>query len=209
MKSRPSRAFGLKLGSGVRCDAGGMADDVELIGGQEKRDIRVVTYNPAWPQMFAREQKRIVAALGPLACRVDHIGSTAVPGLAAKPIIDIGLSVPDTDDDEAYLPLLIAARYHLRVREPGHRMVRTRDPGVHVHICTVGSDWERRHLLFRDWLRRSDHDRERYGQLKMRLARKDWPDMNSYAAAKGPLIVEITERAEAWARSTGWTPSRH
>jgi GrpB-like predicted nucleotidyltransferase (UPF0157 family) len=209
MKSRPSRAFGLKLGSGVRCDAGGMADDVELIGGEEKRDLRVVAYNPAWPQMFSRERERIVAAVGPLACRVDHIGSTAVPGLAAKPIIDIDLSVSDAEDEEAYLPSLIAAGYHLRVREPGHRMVRTRGLSAHVHICTAGSDWERRHLLFRDWLRHSDRDRELYGQLKMRLARKDWPDMNCYAAAKGPLIAEITERAEAWARATGWAPSRH
>jgi GrpB-like predicted nucleotidyltransferase (UPF0157 family) len=186
-----------------------MADDVELIGGQEKRDIRVVTHNPAWPQMFARERERIVAALGPLACRVDHIGSTAVSGMIAKPIIDIDLSVPDADDEEAYLPSLIAAGYHLRVREPGHRMMRTQDLSVHVHLCTVGGDWERRHLLFRDWLRRCDGDRERYGHLKTRLARQDWPDMNSYAAAKGPLIAEITERAEAWARSTGWSPSRH
>ncbi|WP_255502941.1 GrpB family protein [Mycolicibacterium sp. CH28] len=90
--------------------------------------------------------------------RVDHIGSTSVPGLAAKPIIDIGLGVVDVDREEDYLPDLIAAGYRLRVREPGHRMVRTPDLGVHVHVCTAGSDWERRQLLFRDWLRYDQSD---------------------------------------------------
>ena len=185
-----------------------VAEHVELIGGQEQRDIRILAYNPAWPALFTRERRRIIAALGPLARRVDHVGSTAVPGLAAKPIIDIDLSVPDADDENAYLGPLTAAGYHLRVRQPGHRMVRTQDLGVQVHVCTVGSEWERRHLLFRDWLRHNDCDRELYGQLKLRLARQDWPDMNAYADAKGPLIAEITERAEAWARSTGWTPEQ-
>lgn len=128
-------------------------------------------------------------------------------GLAAKPIIDIDLSVPDADDENAYLGPLTAAGYHLRVRQPGHRMVRTQDLGVQVRVCTVGSEWERRHLLFRDWLRHNDCDRELYGQLKLCLAQQDWPDMNAYADAKGQLIAEISERAETWARSTGWTPT--
>ncbi|MGK5627825.1 GrpB family protein [Streptomyces sp. URMC 123] len=183
-----------------------MSDGTELIGGQEKRDIQVVAYDPAWPDAFERERRRIVAALGPVARRVDHVGSTAVPGLVAKPIIDIDLSVPDADDEGAYLGALEAAGYQLRVRQPGHRMVRTPDLGVHVHICAEGSDWERRHLLFRDWLRHDAADREAYGRHKRELARRDWPDMNAYAAAKGTLIAEITERAEAWARATGWAP---
>jgi len=183
-----------------------MAEDIELIGGQEKRDIKVVPYDEAWPRRFAQERARIIAALGPLAHRVDHIGSTAVPGLAAKPIVDIDLSVPNADDEDAYLPQLLAAGYRLRVRQSGHRMVRTQDLAVHVHICTTGSDWERRHLLFRDWLRHDTVDRELYGELKQRLAARDWPDMNAYAATKSPLIAEITEHAEAWAHSTQWTP---
>ncbi|MFI7610286.1 GrpB family protein [Nonomuraea terrae] len=185
-----------------------MVADIELIGGQEKRDIRVVPYDKAWPRRFAHERDRISAALGPLACRVDHIGSTAVPGLAAKPIIDIDLSVPNADDEDTYLPQLIAAGYHLRIRQPGHRMVRTQDLDVHVHICTAGSDWERRHLLFRDWLRHDADDRELYRKLKQQLASQDWPDMNAYAATKSPLIAEITERAEAWAHSTQWDFNR-
>jgi GrpB-like predicted nucleotidyltransferase (UPF0157 family) len=90
---------------------------------------------------FEVERSKIVAALGPKAIRVDHIGSTSIPGLAAKPIIDIDLSIKDADHEEDYLPALVAAGYQLRVREPGHRMVRTPDLGVHVHCCTVGSDF--------------------------------------------------------------------
>ncbi|GGQ27039.1 UPF0157 protein [Streptosporangium pseudovulgare] len=183
-----------------------MAEDIELIGGQERRDIKVVSYDEAWPRRFAQERERIIVALGPLARRVDHIGSTAVPGLAAKSIVDIDLSVPNADDEDAYLPQLVAAGYHLRVRQFGHRMVRTQDLAVHVHVCTTDSDWERRHLLFRDWLRHDTADRELYGELKQRLAAHDWPDMNAYAAAKSPIIAEITEHAEAWAHSTQWTP---
>jgi GrpB-like predicted nucleotidyltransferase (UPF0157 family) len=181
--------------------------DVELIGGHEKREIRIVSPDPEWPGMFARERARIAAALGPAAIRIDHIGSTAVAGLPAKPIIDIDVSVAEPDVEDTYLPRLIAAGYHLRVREPGHRMLRTTDLSVHVHICQAGSDWERRHLLFRDWLRRDARDRAAYAKMKVSLAAQEWTDMNVYAAAKGPIIAEITGRAERWATCTQWRPS--
>jgi GrpB-like predicted nucleotidyltransferase (UPF0157 family) len=184
-----------------------MPEDSELIGGPEKREIRIVTHDPTWPDRFAAERTRIVAALGTTARRVDHIGSTAVPGLAAKPIIDIDLSVPDPDDEPSYLPALERAGYRLRVRQPGHRMVRTEARDVHVHVCAEGSEWERRHLLFRDWLRRDAADRASYAALKRELAAREWPDMNAYADAKGALITEITARAEEWARGVGWRPA--
>ncbi|WP_206055191.1 GrpB family protein [Nocardia sp. CS682] len=179
---------------------------MELIGGIEKRDIHIVDYDPAWSQRFATEHARIARALGATARRIDHIGSTSVPGLAAKPIVDIDLCVPDVEDEGAYLPPLLAAGYQLRVREPGHRMVRTPQRDVHVHIVTVGSDWEHRQLLFRDWLRHDSRDRIAYEQLKRRLAQQNWADMNDYADAKGPLIAEIIQRAQAWAESIDWTP---
>lgn len=179
---------------------------LELIGGIEKRAIRVVAYDPDWPLRFAHERGRIVNALGPTAVRIDHVGSTAVPGLAAKPIVDIELSVPDVEDEPSYLDRLLAVGYHLRVREQGHRMARTPQRDVHGHVCSAGSEWERRHLLFRDWLRRNTRDRAAYEQLKRQFARLDWPDMNAYADAKGPLITEITQRAEAWAGTSGWSP---
>ncbi len=99
-------------------------DEVELIGGPEKRSIVIVPYRPAWPATFEEHRRRIEDALGSVAFRVDHIGSTAVPGLAAKPIIDIQVSVSDIEDETPYLPVLVAAGYRLRVREPGHRMFR-------------------------------------------------------------------------------------
>lgn len=174
----------------------GPAVGVELFGGVEKRAILIVPYDPTWPTRFAHERDTILHALGQRALRVDHIGSTSVPGLPAKPIIDIDLSVADVDDELDYLPALLDVGYHLRVREPEHRMVRTPGRDAHVHICTSGSDWERRHLVFRDWLREHAVDRDRYAALKHQLAAQDWPDMNAYADAKGPLIKEITRRAE-------------
>ena len=146
--------------------------------------------------------------VGAVARRVDHVGSTAVPGLAAKPIVDIDLSVPDVDDEPSYLPALERAGYLLRVREPGHRLVRTAERDVHVHVCPAGSDWERRHLLFRDRLRADRRDRAAYAALKLDLAGREWADMNAYADAKGPLIADITRRAEGWAQRVGWTVDR-
>ncbi len=170
---------------------------MELIGGVEKREIRIVAYDQRWPARFAEERARIVAALGRRARRIEHIGSTAVPGLPAKPIIDIDLSVEDPDDESAYLGALEAAGYHLRVREPGHRMVRSAALDVHVHVCAIGSDWEARHVLFRDWLRAHPADADDYARLKLQLAQRDWPDMNAYAAAKSDKIMPILRLAGA------------
>jgi GrpB-like predicted nucleotidyltransferase (UPF0157 family) len=128
---------------------------------------------------------------------LDHVGSTAVPGLAAKPIIDLQLDMAHPTDEGTYVPGLEQLGYEVRVRGPGHRMVRTKDRDVHLHVWAEKADRDR-HLLFRDWLRHSTSDREAYAALKRQLARQEWRDMNQYAAAKGPLIEEITERASAW-----------
>ena len=185
----------------------GVDGPVELIGGREHRPIVLVRYDPEWAARFERERRRISAALGSRALRIDHIGSTAVVGLVAKPIVDIDVSVADVEDEAVYLPALESAGYRLRVREPGHRMLRTPELDVHVHVCAAGSDWQRRHLLFRDWLRREVEDRERYGAVKRELAGRDWSDMNAYADAKSSSIEEIIARAERWAAETRWTPS--
>ena len=178
-----------------------------LIGGVESRAIVLVGYSPEWVVRFDTQHALLVRALGRDARRVDHIGSTAVPGLIAKPIIDIQLSVVDVEDEDTYIPTLLASGFVLRVREPGHRMVRTPTLDVHVHVCQSGSHWERRHLLFRDWLRHDTNDRESYGELKRQLASQQWADMNAYAAAKGPIIAAITGRAEEWAKRTAWSIS--
>lgn len=208
MAHRATSGRGLRLAVSSYGENDGMDDAgkaVELIGGREKRDIILVPYDPAWPRTFAEHADRIYQALGSVAVRVDHIGSTAVPGLAAKPVIDVDLSVQDVEDESAYLPLLAECGYVIRVREPGHRMVRTPARDVHVHVCGVGSEWERRHLLFRDWLRANEGDRAAYAALKARLAQRAWNDMNEYADAKGELVSEIMTRAETWAARTRWT----
>lgn len=171
--------------------------DSMLIGGPERRWIEIVDHDPAWTDRYETERTRIAAALGARAVRIDHIGSTAVPGLAAKPIVDIDVSVADLEDEEGWLPDLLAAGYLLRVREPGHRMVRTPALDVHVHVCEPGSDWETEHLVFRDWLRSHPDDCRRYGDVKRSLAGREWSDMNNYADAKSDIIIEIMGRAAA------------
>jgi GrpB-like predicted nucleotidyltransferase (UPF0157 family)/predicted kinase len=181
----------------------GRCPAVELVGGPEHVAIEVVAPDPAWPERFEAERARISSALAGIEHRVEHVGSTSVPGLAAKPIVDVQVSVPEVDED-VWLAPLEAAGYVLRVREPGHCMVRTPERDVHVHVCSAGSEWERRHLVFRDWLRTSDADRDRYAAVKRSLAEREWPTMQHYTEAKGDVIRDIIEQAEAWARESAW-----
>jgi len=180
---------------------------VSLIGGLEHRTIAVVAYDAASPDRYEQQRLRIAEALGLRAHRIDHIGSTAVPGLAAKPIVDIDVSVEDPEDEPSFVPALEAAGYALRVREPNHRMLRSPALDVHVHVCAAGGDWERRHLLFRDWLRVSEADRDRYAATKRALASREWPTMNDYAEAKSAVIADVMARAEQWAAETAWSPA--
>jgi GrpB-like predicted nucleotidyltransferase (UPF0157 family) len=165
--------------------------DQVLIGGREKRQITIVDYDSAWPKRFALERDRIRRALGTSALRIEHIGSTAVPGLAAKPIVDVLVAVADPDDETVTAAALESVGYELRVREPGHRMLRTPERDVHVHIWRDSDPEVERHLRFRDQLRRSPEDRHAYEQLKRELATREWADMNAYAEAKGELIEAI------------------
>jgi GrpB-like predicted nucleotidyltransferase (UPF0157 family) len=174
------------------------ADPEWLIGGREARPVVVVDYDPAWPDRFEVERQRITSAL-PDVRGVEHVGSTSVPGLAAKPIIDI-VVIPAGPIEDAMAPLE-AAGYLLRVLESDHRMLRTPELDVHVHLWADDHE-QRRHLLFRDWLREDADDRARYAAVKRELATKEWGDMNDYADAKSPVITEITTRAEAWAAAT-------
>jgi GrpB-like predicted nucleotidyltransferase (UPF0157 family) len=168
--------------------------ETRLIGGVEKREIKIVVYDADWPKKFEKHAKRIADALGGSALRVEHIGSTSVPGLAAKPIIDILVVVPNSAHESAYLPRLKAAGYVLRVREPDwneHRMFRTPQKDVHIHIYSAGCPEIERNLAFRDRLRRNSDDRRRYEQTKRELAAKEWADMNAYAEAKTEVIESI------------------
>lgn len=167
--------------------------EVELLGGVGQREIDLVEHDPAWAARFDTERRRIVGVLGD-GVRVEHVGSTAVPGLVAKPIVDIQVSVPDVSEETSYVPGLVAAGYELRVRERGHRMLRTPERDVHVHVCDAGGEWEHRHLAFRDRLRSSPTDRDRYAAVKSSLAAQGWSSMNAYAAAKTDVIAEIMDR---------------
>lgn len=180
-----------------------------LIGGAEKREIVLAAYDPAWPAKFRRHAAIIADALGATALRIEHVGSTAVPGLAAKPIVDIVVGVPDSADEAAYLPHLEAAGYELRVREPDwneHRMFRTPERDVHVHVYSAGCPEIERVLVFRDHLRRDAGDRERYERTKRELAAREWGDMNEYAAAKSEVVESIIAAARIDASSARGDP---
>jgi GrpB-like predicted nucleotidyltransferase (UPF0157 family) len=164
-----------------------------LIGGREKREIVIAEYDEGWPGQFVLHQQRIAAALGDRAERIEHIGSTSVPGLAAKAIIDLGVRVASFDDPGVPADL-VAAGYVWRVDEAEHLMFRTPALDVHLHLWRSDAELER-HVLFRDWLRGNDDDRAAYEALKRELATREWADMNDYADAKGPLIAEIMARA--------------
>lgn len=162
--------------------------------------ILLADYDPAWPALFEREAARIRAALGDDARLVEHAGSTSVPGLAAKPIIDIVLAVPDSADEASYVPALEAAGYVLRIREPEwlqHRVLKGPDTNVNLHVFTVGTAEIERMLLFRDWLRAHPADRDLYLQTKRELVARDWHYVQNYADAKTAVIDEVVGRARA------------
>ena len=171
-----------------------------IIGEIEPQAIVVADYDPVWPERFRQEEARIRAALGRAALSIEHIGSTSVPGLAAKPIVDILLVVEDSANEPSYLPALEEAGYVLRVREPDfdeHRMLRTPQKDVHVHVFSAGSPEIGRYLLLRDRLRQDDGERELYARTKRDLATKDWPSVDHYAEAKTEIIEGIISRAAA------------
>jgi len=182
----------------------------EVIAGSERvghDSIEVVAYDPAWPDGFVVWSERLGRELGAAATRIDHVGSTAVPGLAAKPIIDVQVSVPDLDDEASYVPAIERAGVAFRARDAEHRYFRPagdRPRDVQVHVCVAGSDWERRHLLFRDVLRADATTRDAYAALKRDLARQYRDDRIAYNEAKTHFILDAIARAEVWAADRGW-----
>ena len=179
----------------------GWEEDAErvLVGGLEPvTRIVIADYDPAWPGRYEVERARVAAALGPVALRVEHIGSTSIPGLAAKPIIDILVVVADVDDEEAFGPPLVEAGYELRVREPGHRMFRTPVRDVHIHFYAEGSQEIIDYLDLRDWLRGNAEGRDRYAAVKRALSTRPWNDVNDYAVAKSDVVQDTLRRAREW-----------
>ena len=160
--------------------------------------VTLVDYDPNWPRLFLREAERITAALGGSALRVEHVGSTSVPGLVAKPMIDILLVVANSQNEKAYVPALEAVGYVLRVREPDwheHRMFKGPDNAINLHVFSRDDDEIDRMLIFRDWLRENPKERETYAEAKRELARRDWKFTQNYADAKTEVIKAILAKA--------------
>jgi GrpB-like predicted nucleotidyltransferase (UPF0157 family) len=182
----------------------------ELVGGsdrQQRDPVEVVAYDPKWPSRFESWRKRLAEALGETAVRIEHVGSTAVPGLAAKPVIDIQISVRDVEDEVVFVAPIEAIGVAFRSRELGHRYFRPaadRPRDVQIHVCDAGSEWERSHLLFRDFLRADPATREAYAAMKREMATRYRDDRIAYNEAKTNFILDAMERAERWATRTRW-----
>lgn len=182
----------------------------EIVAGSERpqRDpVEIVEYDAHWSVRFEEWRERLSAALGRTAQRIEHIGSTSVPGLAAKPVIDVQVSVGDLSDESAYVPAIESVDIAFRSRDAEHRYFRPssdRPRDVQVHVCQAGSHWERTHLLFRDYLRVHPDGAARYGRMKLELAARHRDDRIAYNEAKTEFILDELERAERWAAAIGW-----
>jgi GrpB-like predicted nucleotidyltransferase (UPF0157 family) len=160
--------------------------------------IAIVEYDAEWPALYAREEERLRRVLGDRVVRLEHAGSTSVPGLPAKPLIDIVLEVPDTSDEGAYVDDLEAAGYPLTIREPEwfeHRLFKGPDTNVNLHVFPRACSEVDRMLIFRDWLRAYAPDRELYARAKRDLAARDWEYVQDYADAKTDVVMEIARHA--------------
>lgn len=200
------------LPAGERARLGRLVLDVrypglELIGAGGGDSIEVVPYDDGWPHLFRHLRNELESALGAHARLIEHIGSTAVPGLAAKPVIDIQVSVADVDNEEAFVPAVESLDMPLRGREPGHRYFRppAGEPRLaQIHVCDAGSAWESDHLLFRDYLREHSAGRDAYAALKEELANRYPDDRLAYNEAKTGFILDTLEDARLWADAVGW-----
>ena len=174
-----------------------------VAGAGPSTDVRFVEPDPTWPDQFDRIADQVRRALGARLLLIQHVGSTAVPGLAAKPIIDVDLVVADPADEASYVPALEAIGFELRVREPwwnGHRLLRGSAPACHLHVFGPDSPEITRHRRFRDWLRSHPDDRERYAASKREAAAAATAageHSMQYNARKEQVVREIYARALA------------
>jgi GrpB-like predicted nucleotidyltransferase (UPF0157 family) len=174
--------------------------------------IVVEPYDARWPDLFAEVGARLRSELGDTALRIDHIGSTSVPGLTAKPVIDIQVSVAALEPISTYRAPLERAGFVHQSDNPERtkRYFRER-PGerrTHVHVRRAGSFSEQLNLLFREFLRTHPQHADEYAALKVGLAAEySGPDQrHEYVAAKEPFIWQTLRAADAWGQATGWEP---
>lgn len=162
--------------------------------------ITLLEYDSRWSKLFDREAERIRSELGDRALQMEHVGSTSVPGLCAKPIIDILLVVTDSGDESSFASSLEKAGYTLRIREPKwfeHRLFKGPDTDINLHVFSKGASQVDRMLRFRDWLRTNNSDRDKYARVKRNLAKREWRHVQHYADAKDSIVQEIMDRANA------------
>jgi GrpB-like predicted nucleotidyltransferase (UPF0157 family) len=162
--------------------------------------IPLFDYDPAWPAQYAGEAAKIRAALGGGALVLEHVGSTSIPGMCAKPIIDILLALANSADGAAYVPALTAKGYRLHLREPGwyeHRVMKGDEPSVNLHVFSAGCPEVVRMVGFRDRCRAHPEEFERYRATKRELAARTWRHVQHYANAKSDVVEEIIARARA------------
>ena len=168
--------------------------------------VVIVDYDPEWPLLFAAERDRIRQAVGEGAERIEHVGSTSVPGLEAKPVIDILVSVDSFEPSEIYdVPLRGLGYEHRPDDVPAHRFYRyvdTTTTRFHLHVCESGRDWESDHLLFREFLKATPRVAEKYGEMKREKATRFPNDRQRYQEAKAPHIEGIMTAARRWFASS-------
>lgn len=163
--------------------------------------LELVAYDPGWPDRYATLADRVREALGWRVLSLDHVGSTSVPGLAAKPIVDAVLVVADPAEEPAYLPALETVGFTLRVREPWwyeHRTMRHEDPRANLHVFGPDAPEPIRMRLFRDWLRAHPHERQRYALAKadaLAATTAVGEHVMQYNARKQAVVREIYDRA--------------
>lgn len=170
------------------------------LGAWAPAPVEVVAPDPAWPQWYAAVHNQVCAALGERVLAIEHVGSTSVPGLWAKPMIDVDLTVPDSADESAWLPDLEAAGFVLRVREPDweeHRCLRGSQPATNLHVFSPGAREPRRHRMFRDWLRAHPEDRDRYAEVKREVAARGFTDAMLYNNEKAGFVYDLYEKVFA------------
>lgn len=161
--------------------------------------VTLCEYDGRWPELFLKEREKISAALNGAARLIEHVGSTSVPGLCAKPILDILLLVEDSAEEAGYVPALEKVGYVLKIREPDwyeHRMMKGLSPEVNLHIFSVGCEEADRMTAFRDWLRTHNADRKKYADAKRELAGKSWKYVQNYADAKSQVVNEILKNVK-------------
>ena len=183
----------------------------EVMRGSERgiEPMELVPYDPGWPAQFESWRDRIAAALGPVARRIVHYGSTSIPGLAAKPVIDVLIWVDDMNKEDLYVPQLESIGLQLRNRDKDQRFLRPfpgKPRNVHVHVCDVDSQFARKDLLFAAFLRQDAAARAEYLHAKEQAVALWADDRIAYTEVKGEVIRPILARAEQWARETGWKP---